>query len=450
MKEYFHRIKSNPSYTRLFYWGKLITVTGTAQIIVQGIGLLCGILVIRFLSPNEYALYTLANTMLGTMVILADGGISMGAMSQAGKVWQDKRKLGLVLSTGLDLRKKFAAGSLLISLPILFYLLTHHGSDWKLSIVIILSIVPAFYASLSGSLLEIVPKIMQDITKLQKVQVITNIARLCILFAVLLLFPFAFVAILAAGVPQLWQNKRLHKISGEHASTVEKPDPLIRKEMLYIVKRNLPGAIYYCVAGQLTIWLISIFGATTSVAKVGALGRIAMLLTLFGILFNTLFLPRFARLPHQKKLLLNRFVQIQAGLVVLGLLIVLTVYLFSSQILWILGPNYSNLKTEFLLNITASYIGLMGGFVYVLNSSRGWIINPFVALPFNLAIIATGIFLIDISTIKGIFIFNIYVCSAELLLLLIYSMLKISRLKNKDIDLQPAINISASSANRFK
>ena len=74
------------NYLYLLRWIKLIFVTGSAQIIVQATGLFCGILVIRLLPVNEYALYTLANTMLGTMTVLADSGISSGVMAQGGKV----------------------------------------------------------------------------------------------------------------------------------------------------------------------------------------------------------------------------------------------------------------------------------------------------------------------------------------------------------------------------
>ena len=61
---------------KINYWLKLITITGLAQVIVQAVGFISGILVIRLLPVQEYALYTLANTMLGTMTVLSDGGIS--------------------------------------------------------------------------------------------------------------------------------------------------------------------------------------------------------------------------------------------------------------------------------------------------------------------------------------------------------------------------------------
>ncbi|WP_304199590.1 hypothetical protein [Flavobacterium alvei] len=123
MKEKLTKIKQHPKYDTILNWGKLISITGGAQVIVQAVGFVCGILIIRLLSVEEYAFYTLANTMLGAMTVLSDGGISTGVMAEGGKVWQDKEKLGRVLVTGLEMRKKFGVISLMVSLPILLYLL---------------------------------------------------------------------------------------------------------------------------------------------------------------------------------------------------------------------------------------------------------------------------------------------------------------------------------------
>src|SRR4051812_39271310 len=92
-------------YPQMVEWGKLISITGSAQVLIQAIGFVSGIMIIRLLSTSEYALYTLANTMLGTMTLLTDGGINTGVMAQGGRVWQDKVKLGIVMNTGMDLRR---------------------------------------------------------------------------------------------------------------------------------------------------------------------------------------------------------------------------------------------------------------------------------------------------------------------------------------------------------
>src|SRR3989337_1373749 len=106
MKELAQRIYAHPRYAKAIHWGKLITITGSAQAIVQVIGVISGILIIRLLPTQEYVLYTLANTMLGTMILLADGGMATSVMAQGGKVWQDRIQLGSLLASSFNFRRK--------------------------------------------------------------------------------------------------------------------------------------------------------------------------------------------------------------------------------------------------------------------------------------------------------------------------------------------------------
>jgi O-antigen/teichoic acid export membrane protein len=423
----------HPNYARALEWGKLITITGSAQIVVQAISFLCGILVIRLLPTQEYALYTLANTMLGTMVLLADGGISTGVLAQGGKVWQDREKLGTVLNTGLDLRKKFAIGSLLIASPILLWLLRHHGASWLMAILLLLATIPTFLTGLSNTLLETAPKLQQDIAPLQKNQVGVNIGRLALLVLTIFIFPWAFVAILAAGLPQIWGNFRLKKISAGYADLTQKPDPEIRAAILKVVKRVLPGAVYYSASGQITVWLMSIFGTTAAIAQIGALSRLSTMLSLFTMLLMTLVIPRFARLSAGKAVLLTRYFQIQAGLLVLSVCIVGTVWMFPSQVLWILGKNYSGLNIELVLSIIGSCLNLITGISFSLVSSRGWATNPAITITLEIAAVVIGIMLIDVSTLKGALILNIFISIMQALLYIIYGTLKITKSEEVEV-----------------
>lgn len=427
MKILANRTTISPNYAKALEWGKLITITGGAQALIQALSLVGGILVIRLLPTQEYALYTLANTMLGTMTVLADGGIATGVLAQGGKVWQDRDKLGVVIATGLDLRRKFAIGSLLIASPALLYLLRHHGASWVMSLLMIASLIPAFVTALSGTLLQVAPKLRQDITPLQKNQVVTNFGRLVLLALTLFSFPLAFVAILAAGLPQIWSNINLRKISDGYANWNQKSDPVIRHNILAFVKRILPGSIYYCLSGQITIWLISIFGSTTAVAQVGALGRLAMLLGVFSILFTMLISPRFARLPNNPRLLLNRYLQIQSVLLIISIFITGIVWVFPSQILWVLGKGYSNLETEVVLNIVNACLGLITGASFAICTSRGWAIHPIVSIAITVGAIIGGLVLFDVGSLRGILSMNIFVASIEVLMYFVYNVLKIKQ-----------------------
>lgn len=421
MKSPAQRVINLAAYNKVFEWTKLVTITGSAQVVVQAVGFVSGILVIRALPVQEYALYTLANTMLGTMTILADGGIASGVMAQGGKVWQSREKLGLVIATGLDLRKKFAVGSLAVSIPVLLLLLHHHNTSWLMAGLIVLSIIPVFYTTLSGTLLQTASKLHQNIIPLQKNQVGANLARLGVLTLTIFLYPWAVTAIIATGLPQLWANNNLRKISGRYADFQQAPDPVIREQILRVVKRILPGSIYYCLSGQLTIWLISIFGSTEALARIGALGRLAVVLTLVNVTITTLVVPRFARLPDQKETIIKRFFSIQAVLLSFYLVVVLFIYLFSDKILWILGSNYAQFDKEVILVYVGSCLSLISTCTHQLLASRGVIVPPAIFITGAVAVQVTVALLTPLNSTTAILYYGIYTTAAIYLMRLFYS-----------------------------
>jgi O-antigen/teichoic acid export membrane protein len=425
----FRRLQTNSAYYKSKEWIKLISITGSAQVIVQAVSFISGILIIRLLPAEEYGFYTLANTMLGTMTLLSDTGISASVMAQGGKVWQDKQKLGIVLATGVDLRKKFALISLLISLPVLAYLLIFHGASILTAILISLSLIPAFLAALSDNLLQIVPKLNQCIPQLQKNQVMVSGLRFVLSALFLFVFPFTFIAILASGFPRIYGNLRLRKIVNQFVDSKQKPNKEIRSEILKVVKKVFPGAIYYCLSGQITIWLVSFFGNSRSIAELGVLSRLAMVLTLFSVIVNTLIIPRFARLEDNKEKLFKRFIQIVTILTFLGISIVSLVWVFHGAILFLLGEQYYNLSDELIIFMVGSCIVFIWGTIYTLCSSRGWIINPAFTIITNIGSLVLGIYLFDISTITGILYLNIFIGLIELAYHSGYALLRIWKIK---------------------
>ena len=414
------RFYANPRYANIFEWGRLVTITGSAQMIVQAVGLINGILIIRFLPTNQYALYTLANMMLGTMILLADGGITDGVLSQGGKVWKNPQKLGSVINTGLELRKKFTLVSLGIVIPVLFYLLHHHGASLLVATLIVAALIPAFFAALSGTILEVGPKLHQDIKPLQKTQVALNGGRFPLLVISLFLFPWAFVAVFISSLPQIWANTRLRKISRHYVDRSQAVDPKARKEILKIVKRTLPGAIYYSFYGQISGWLISIFGSTEGLAQVGALSRLVMVLNVLSSLFGILIVPRFARLAENRKLLLKRFFQIEGFLILLSAFIVYIVTIFSSQFLFILGKQYASFNTEIIIITASSCIAMVMGITYNISVSRGWILPPVILISGNVIVQVILLYLMDLSKTQNVLWFSVMNNAVAFLMIFVY------------------------------
>ncbi|WP_179336962.1 lipopolysaccharide biosynthesis protein [Winogradskyella ludwigii] len=409
------------------HWVKLISITASAQVIVQALGFVCGILIIRLLPIEEYALYILANTMLGTMTVLGNAGIDQGVMSEGGKVWQDKNKLGAVLITGLNLRRKFAICSLMLTTPILLYLLIGNGASWLTSIMISLSLIPSFYASLSDGLLQVVPKLNQNIKSLQKNQVTVSIGRITLLFLTLFVFPFAVITILANGAPRVYGNIKLRKIAKEHANLEQVQDPEVQKNILKIVKRILPGSIYYAISGQLVIWLVSIFGDTESIAKLGALSRLTMLITFVVIMIDYVLVPRFSKLKNNRHVLIKEYFTIQVVLLVVSFIILCGTFVFSDYILFVLGDNYVGLNNELFLMAVNGCVLLFSISTNKLMSSRGIVLSPVFFIIFMIIIQFTFVFLVDLKSLDGIIIYSILTTIPIYLIRIIYFLIQIRK-----------------------
>jgi len=421
------RIYTNPKYFNVFHWMKLVTITGSTQVLVQITGLLSGLLIIRLLPIEEYAYYTLANTMLGTMTILADSGISNGVMAEGGKVWKDRIKLGTVLITGMDLRKKFGIGSLIITVPILIYLLRDHNASWLSVLLIVLAIIPAFFAALSDSILASVAKLHQSIKPLQKNNATVGLGRLGLNLILVILFPLTFIALTANSIPRIYGNYKLRQIASNFANLNVEPDKEVRRAISVSVKRTMPIVIYHCISGQLAIWLISFFGTTASISQLGALGRLAMIFSVFSGLFTTLVVPRFSRMLADKEKMMKIFLSVQVLTFVISICLVLVVYFLSNPILWILGEKYQGLNYELVLVAISNGFTLMIGITSKLCVSRAWYLKPQYIIGINFIATVLAIGFLNLTTLEGVLFFNIIVTIAQYILMLSYGFTQIRK-----------------------
>lgn len=423
-------------YGKAMEWMKFISKVGAFQIVIQGLTLLTGLIVIRKLSQNsesEATLYFIANNMLSTMVILADGGITNGVMSLGAQASTDKVQLGKILVTGLDLRKKFAIGSTIIALPITIYLLMKNGNSFGTTMLMFASILPMFYLSLAGNLLEIVARIKQDLVPLQTIRTKNNVFRLILTLSFIFIFPLAYIAIIVTSIPQYFANRALKKNADQYADFTQKPDPKIRKDILKVVAKILPGAAYYSISGQISIYLLTIFSdnSNQAIAEIGGLEKLSLALAVITSLFATIVTPRFAAIVNNKQLLLNRFVQIFILLIGVSGGIIFMFWLLDDFLLKILGDKYIGLNYELLLCIISACLGMIAGNVYGLFTNRGWNIFPVISIALSIAIYIIGGFIFKIGTLVGILHFNIFVNVLNLVINAGFMLYKINTLKTQ-------------------
>jgi O-antigen/teichoic acid export membrane protein len=261
--------------------------------------------------------------------------------------------------------------------------------------------------------------------RIQSLDLASAAARLALLGIAAISFLNATVAISIAAFALLIQWWMLQRWIPDLVARDAPQNPQHRAEILSIVKQQTPNTLYFCVQGQISLWLISIFGSTQNVAEMGALGRLTVIFTVVTSVLNSLIVPRFARIQDPKQLR-RLYINVCIGLLAFGLPLVLAAWLIPKQILWLLGANYSGLDHTLLLSLVSGILGAVAGSMYSLNTSRGWIVPPLIAIPIGIITQLVLICILDISTLNGVLWMSILSAPIGMLLCLITASKKIT------------------------
>jgi hypothetical protein len=386
---------------RLVARGASLAGTAAAQTGIQLLALLGGLVVLRILPVREYAYYTIANAALGTMSVLTDAGIGQSILAQGGKVWLDRTALGALINTAMRLRRQIAIAVLCVWMPVLYLMLRRQGASSWSAVLTAGSLLPLFVSTLTGQVLQVVPKLHQRLGSLQWTLLSAAAMRVMFVAAAVLAMPLAWVANVCATVPQLWTNWRLRHCVEESADLTAPPDLQARATTLRQVRRTAPGALYYAFETQIMVWLISILGPTSAIAQVGALGRLALGLSVINGVVSMIWVPRFARLPDGAAMV-RRFWWLQAALLLFLLMLVIVVALWPSLALLLLGKDYASLTHEVVLAVGGGAMTVLAGCTYVMASSRGVVLTPWVVLPVSLVLQAVLVYELPLRTVSGV------------------------------------------------
>ena len=378
----------------------------TVQVMVQLMSAASGILLVRALSQSEYAYFTLAFSLQATMSILADSGISIALSSIGGRVWQDRERFGQLINTALRLRRYLAAIAIIAVAPFLVWLLIRSGSPRLYAVVIALTVLIGLNYQLLSGVLMIVPRLHSQIKRVQTLDALAAAVRLALLAAAYFIFLNAAVAIWATVISVIVQYGLLNRWASDN---IDKHAPINKDDqsaMLGIVKHQAPNAVFFCLQGQLTVWLISVFGNTQSIAEIGALGRLSVIFSIINATMTSIVLPAFARCQSTRELRI-RYFQVCGGFCLLGLSLIAAAGWFPDQILWILGSKYAHLKHELLLMMIMAAFNALTAAMWSLNSTKGWIRYSWLYVPATVITQCALLMMLDISRVQNVLWFGI-------------------------------------------
>jgi O-antigen/teichoic acid export membrane protein len=409
-----------PFMQRALYHARVVGNLAVVQAVVQIFGFLSGILVIRSLSQQEYAYFTIANTMQGTLNLLADIGISAAVISIGGRVWKERHRFGQLINTALILRRRLAGLAILFVVPILYLLLARNGAAAAYRLILVALVVAGLLPQLASGVLSVVPRLHSDVGRIQIIDFSTALLRLGGLAALLWILN-AGVAIAVAMIAFFVQYMMLRSYVAGVVDLRAPPNEEDRHTIVSFVRKLAPNALFYCVQGQITVFLISIFAnRASSVAEVGALGRLAMIFAVLSNLITNVFIPAFARCRSARKLSVI-YAGVIGGVTAFGLAVILLAAIFPTAFLIILGNRYTHLHGELLLMVSGAVLNAIAGAMWGLNSSKGWISGSWLYIPSTLATQVALIPFTNFSSVSDVLFFNLVSALPNVLLNLFLS-----------------------------
>src|SRR4029077_9993714 len=162
-------------------------------------------------------------------------------------------------------------------------------------------------------------------------------------------------------------------------------NPDDRRAIIGLIRKLAANAVFYCFQGQITVFLISFFAhRASSVAEVGALGRLAMIFAVLSNLLTNVFVPAFARCQNARKLRWL-YAGIFAGVAAFSLLVLGFAQFFPAEFLLVLGNKYAHLHRELLLMVGGAVISALAGTLWALNASKAWVAGSWLYIPLTLA-----------------------------------------------------------------
>jgi O-antigen/teichoic acid export membrane protein len=401
---------------RLVRWVRIFSAYFTTQTLTQLLGIASGLLFVNFMPVQEFALYTLAFSVITFFNFVSDLGSTTSLVYFFRRAQGAPEEVGRYVAAVMSLRRLaflLGAGAVLLAFP---RIAAAKGFGLRESLPATVGILLCVWFQVSSSVRVLALRLADRYGLSYQAEMAGGGVRLllaALLVATGLLRAWLGVLVSSLGAAATAFVARTARTGPETLTEVDLR-PYRRKIFRYLLP-TLPSALYFSVQGPLTVWLAASFGATRNIAEVGALGRLGLLVGIFSSLTGVVFLPRLARITDDR-LYRRRFLQFGAALTAIALTMVAATGIAPDLFLLILGKHYAGLHRELLLVVAGAGLSLLDGYAVSVNLARSWTRWQVLAVASLVVAQAWLAVVLPLSTTAGVLTFNLLTAGVTLML----------------------------------
>ncbi len=351
---------------------RIVTGFFVGQGAVQGISVLTGLFLVRMLSLEAYAQFSLATGFQMVFASLMDLGFASTIIPMVGERREDRALVGRYVRSAKHWRDR--AFWVLAPFAVVAFLTVMHKQHWNWSVQLLLmgSILLALYSSGRVSYYSAPLFLYGRLREYYVPQILSGAGRFASCIGLSLIG--GLNAWTAAGLGALnvtVNGSLLARRSRPFLEWPEQDDPTTDREVLHFILPVAPAIIFSAFQSQITLFLISIFGGTVDVADVAALNRIGQFFSVL-MTFNMIVIePYVARLRRER--LLPIFLGFIAIATAICTPVVLIAFSWPKLFLWVLGSKYAGLTNVVGWVVLAACMNYVAGLMWIMNRARKWV-----------------------------------------------------------------------------
>lgn len=403
------------SPSRMQRWIRRLAAFFVGQTLIQIIGVLNGFLLIRWMSVTDYAQYTLANGFQASAAMLVELNLGASIIALVGNRGQQKEVVGGYIRSVRHYRNRLFFIAIPVVLAVFPWLTAKQNWSFSITLQLMTAVLVSLYFQSWSAYYSSALVIRQELASYYSSPSILGVLKLALSF-----LSYGFGA-LTSGVAA-WVNALITLLQGfvyrrqarPFVSEPEVPDPERNEEVLRYIRPMIPNAFFLAFQGQISVFLISIFGKSQNLAEVGALGRLSQIFIVLNAFCSIIVEPLAARTTREK--LPGRYLAAVAAAILLGAGLLSLVAIFPGPLLWLLGAKYSHLTSELSISIATSCVIFVTAVMWSIHSARKWIfpIGIWTNIVLVIVLQVGGAIYLDLSTTKGILLLSLLVSCATL------------------------------------
>lgn len=370
----------------------------SAEAAIQASNLLVGLLILRYLSLSEYAIYIIAGTLAGIGAVLANMGLYPGTSFYVARAGETQDRVANVVTSASYLQNWLIGFAALGVVVIGGTYLHQFHSLFELATVIaiiLLQVVIAARLELARSILYA----QQRARPIVAANAAIAALRLATIVPMLLAIPsIGVLPVLAANaLAQLVGFVSLRSAAPQRS---QRHDTQQDRQLLRYMVPLWPENLYYLAQGNIAVMAIAWLGGHSQVAELGALTRLVQIVMILSVLNRFVVQPYVARYDSLRDFR-HRSLQVLSIYAGGSMLLLLLAWLAPQPFLLVLGAQYQHL-TGYVLPVMALAVVSLGGTVaYWLCLSSGHTAGMSLTVPFGIVIQVSYIALVGLESVAA-------------------------------------------------